>query len=153
MKKRFPKWKYSQFSFWLLCNKISYRIYVVIITNLKWLFHAYIFVTKFKFSLIKIPIRRSTNFIINYIPRHFRFICRGSAHLIIVYFFSFYNYFPQHFAISDTMCFNFWTVGCFAHIVKKLFMLSRYFNACCDPIIIKYIVIYVLHRKTWVKNN
>jgi len=56
-------------------------------------------------------------------------------------------------AVSDITCFNFWTVGCFAYNVKKLFMLTRYINSFCDPIVISYIVSYILHRKTWVQDR
>jgi len=30
-------------------------------------------------------------------------------------------------------------------------VLTRYFDSCCDSVIVKYIVSYILHRKTWVK--
>jgi hypothetical protein len=41
------------------------------------------------------------------------------------------------------MYFNFQTVGCFAHNLKKLFALTRCFDSWCNPVVTGNIVSYV----------
>jgi len=48
-------------------------------------------------------------------------------------FFSVSNYFPSHATVSTIIVFR--TVGCFAHNVKKLSALQRYFDPCCNPVV------------------
>ena len=51
------------------------------------------------------------------------------------------------------MYFNFRTVGCFAHNVRKLVALTRYFDSWCNPVVIGNNVSCILQRKAWFKNN
>ena len=51
------------------------------------------------------------------------------------------------------MYFNFRTGDCLAHNVKILFALTRYFDSCCNPVVIRNVVSYILHRKAQFKNN
>jgi len=41
------------------------------------------------------------------------------------------------------MYFNFQIVGCFVHNVKKLFVLTRWFESWCNPVVFGNIVRYI----------
>jgi hypothetical protein len=45
------------------------------------------------------------------------------------------------------MYFNFKTVVCFAHNVKKRFALAGYFDSWCNPVVTGNVVGYILLRR------